>query len=195
MHTRARLLLTLGAGVCLPAACVTHDSTGPVIPDNAIVYVMSARSLEALQYHFVDTTAGQSLVLDWLTAPPKTFAGANCIGLMPRSATDTVGTFVFVSTGPNIGSLERHLGTTIDTVLGYFLPGQPLTQGTHGGYVVDSAGRLKFTWADGTPTQYFDPSADIRLSNDTILSHAELTARADSMHASWHVSWVRDICQ
>ena len=68
-------------------------------------------------------------------------------------------------------------------------------QGSHGQYVLDSAGHLKLTWADGNATQYFDPTADLELHGDTLTSRAELSAHADSVHASWSVTWVRNICR
>jgi hypothetical protein len=79
-------------------------------------------------------------------------------------------------------------------VTGYFLP--QIVQGSHGHYVVDSAGHLKLTWANGTATQYFDPTADLQLHGDTLTSLAELSALADSVHASWSVTWARTgFCQ
>jgi hypothetical protein len=193
MMKRARYVAALAAVVAAPVACLTNDSTVPVFPSNANVYVFSVRTLPLLVYAYVDTASGVNLHQRWLT--DRGFAGAACLGLVPHTAvTDTFGTFIFGYTGPNIGEVEEHNNGTIDTVLKYFAPVP--SEGTHGSYNLDTtSGRLKLSWADGTPTQYFDPSSDIRLIRDTITTHAELSAFADSIHATWRVTWAHEICQ
>ena len=197
MRARARFPLIIGMGLVMQVACVSSDLAAPTIPAGAIVYVMNAKYLPLLSYRFVDTSSAQYLVQTAVTAPDTgVFLGMNCIGLSPKAFGDTTGTFVFAKVGNNFIALREVKGkppdTTVDTIPASFLP--PTTEGTQGSYVVNSAGALTLTWTDGTPTQYFDPSATIILHGDTISSHAELSAKADSVHASWRVSWVRDLC-
>jgi hypothetical protein len=190
MASRGTLIFAAVLGLAGPAACVKYEPTGLSIPipSNARVYTMVD---SILSYHYVDSTHGSSAELWW--EPQRGFEGFNCIGLVPSSPTDTVGTFVFAFQGRNVGILRERVFLDTTFVTGFFLPSPNL--GTHGSYVLDSAGHLKLTWADGTATQYFDPTADIQLHNDTITSRAELSARADSVHASWSVSWARSTCQ
>jgi hypothetical protein len=193
MIKRARLAAVLAASLAAPVACLTSDVTGPVFPSNANVYVFSVRTLPLLVYSYVDTATGANLRQSWLT--DRGFAGAACIGLVPHAAvTDTFGTFIFGFNGPNYGEVQEINAGTTDTVVKSFAPLPD--EGTHGNYVVDTtSGQLKLSWADGAQTQYFDPKADIRLIHDTITSHAELSAIADSIHVTWRVTWARDVCQ
>ncbi len=200
MIKRARFVAVLAVAASAPAACVTNDVTGPDIPSNAIVYVFGVRTLPLLTYTYVDTSRGLSVHQRWLTDvvfPGTTvgYVGVSCIGLVPHASADTFGTFVFQNVGANVGRLQRIEGATTDTVPVSFLPG--VKQGTHGSYSLDTAsGALKLLWADGTPTQYFDPRAAIRLINDSITSRAELSAFADSQHVSWRVTWAHEsLCQ
>lgn len=193
MIKRARYALALAALAVAPAACLTNDSSVPVFPSNANVYVFSVRTLPLLVYNFTDTASGTRLRQTWLT--DRGFAGAACIGLVPHVAvTDTFGTFIFGYSGPNIGEVEESNNGTVDTVLKYFIPVP--AEGTHGTWAHDTAsGKVTLSWADGKPTQYFDPTADIRLIRDTLTTHAELSAFADSVHATWRVTWAHEICQ
>ena len=178
-------------GFAALAGCVTSHVTGPNIPDGSIVYKIAPLTI---QYHYVDVRAvnGGDYELFWL--PLAGFTGVNCLGLLPHSAVDTNGTFVFAWAGPNTGSIQRRIGTTIDTVEGKFRTSAPRgpEQGTHGTFAVDATGRLTLLWADGTPSEYFDPSAVIRLSGDTISSSFSVHLFADSLQYSWQVSWIRD---
>jgi hypothetical protein len=178
--------------VCLAAAaCKLGDSTGVTIPANALSYVMGDSTTSRLiVYHFVDTASGANIRDTWLS--DRGFGGFNCIGLLPNSPTDTTGKFLFAYVGDNVGEVEETISGTTDTVVKLFGPVQSM--GTHGTYVVDSAGHLKLTWADGAQIQYFAPTAAIRLHGDTINSHAELSLLADSVHATWNVTWIRNTC-
>lgn len=185
MPSRRTIILAACLGLTGLTACVHADLVGLsiAIPAGARVYSMVD---SILSYHFVDSTHGNSFELFWV--PKQGFEGHNCIGLVPSAATDTAGTFVFAFLGANRGVLKQRSFLDTTYVTGFFLPAGV---GSHGTYVYDSAGHLKFTWADGTPTQYFDPRADIQLHGDTIRSRAELSVLADSVHASWSVTWAR----
>jgi hypothetical protein len=177
------------SGFAALAGCVGSAMTGPSVPDGSITYRIDPSSI---QYHFTDirVASGGDLELSWL--PLLGFTGDNCVALLPRSATDTVGTFVFAYAGPNTGRIARRRGAITDTVPGYFLPAAGSDQGTHGSYAVGATGLLKLAWADGIQTQYFDPGAVLRLVNDTITATADLRFVADSVRYTWHVSWVRE---
>jgi hypothetical protein len=195
MIKRARLVAVLAATLAAPAACLTSDITNLVFPSNANVYVFGLKTLPLLVYTYVDTATGANLHQSWLTN--RGFAGAACIGLVPHAAvTDTFGTFLFGYYPPAIGQVKDSNAVTgvVDTVSKVFIPVP--AEGTRGSYAVDTtSGKVTLNWADGTPTQYFDPKADIRLIHDTITSHAELSAFADSIHVTWRVTWARDVCQ
>lgn len=193
MIKRARYVAAIAAVIATPAACVTGDNTLPVFPSNAAVYVFGVKTLPLLVYTRVDTTTGIKLHQRWLT--DRGFVGAACLGLVPHTAvTDTFGTFLFGYYPPAVGQVEEINSGVTDTALKSI---QPLTpEGTHGAYAVDTtSGHLKLVWADGTPSQYFDPSADIRLVRDTITIHAELSAFADSVHVTWRMTLAHDVCQ
>jgi len=175
------------ASLALLVACATETETLH-IPDNAIVYKIDPPSL---RYEYVDTTAGRVYLLSWL--PAYGFSGVNCIGLIPRTSVDTIGTFVFEAKGANTGRLLRTENGLQDTATAYFLPSNEAPLGTHGTYAIDSSNRLKLFWADGTPTRYFDPSADLRISGDTIRSYSDLRAFGDSLRVQWTVMWTYDI--
>ncbi|MFI5206526.1 MAG: hypothetical protein ACHQX4_00785 [Gemmatimonadales bacterium] len=187
---RARFIVAMAAAVAAPAACLSKDSSVPVFPNNANVYVFSLRA-PPLVYSLVDTATGIRLHQTWLA--DRGLVGAICIGLVPHAAvTDTFGTFIFGYYDPAIGEVEETLNGTTDTVLKTL----EVIPGRHGAYAVDTvSGRLTLAWTDGTPSQYFDPSADIRLIRDTITAHAELSAFADSEHVTWRMTLPRDICQ
>ncbi|MFI5279595.1 MAG: hypothetical protein ACHQU1_03790 [Gemmatimonadales bacterium] len=194
MTRKARFILALAAAAGAPAACLSSDSSLPVFPSNAAVYVFNDSTLPLLVYNFTDTASGANLHQHWLL--DRGFAGAACIGLVPHAAvTDTFGTFLFGYYPPAIGEVKdsNAINGVVDTLLKTFiaLP----AEGTHGTYAVDTAtGRVKLNWADGTPSQYFDPSADIRLIRDTLTTHAEISAFGDSIHVTWRVTWARGIC-
>jgi hypothetical protein len=191
MMTRSTRAFLVAACVALPAACSLGDN-GPSIPDNAIVYVFSNRTLSSFVYAYTDTASGIKLhqqVIDSLG-----YAGALCLGLSPHAAvTDTFGTFVFAYNGPNVAEVYESLNGTVDTLVKVFqIPGM----GTHGSYTLDTtSGKLALKWTDGVPSQYFDPSSDLRLLRDTLKIHAELSAFADSIHATWRMTWPHDVCQ
>jgi len=173
------------------AACHLADITRVIIPSNALTFVMGdAVTARLVVYRFVDTTSGANIRDTWLA--DRGFGGFNCIGLLPNSPTDTTGKFLFAYVGDNVGEVEETINGTTDTVIKVFGPVQNM--GTNGTYAVDALGHLKLTWADGSQVQYFDPRATIRLHGDTINSHAELSQFADSIHATWDVTWIRNIC-
>lgn len=178
--------------VCVAAAaCRLGDSTAVIIPPNALTYVMGDTvTAKLIVYRFVDTASGSNIRDVWLS--DRGFGGFNCIGLLPNTPTDTTGKFLFAYVGANVGEVAETLNGITDTVVKQFGPVQAM--GTHGTYVVDATGRLKLTWADGAQIQYFDPKATLRLRGDTINSHAELSLLADSVHATWDVTWIRNIC-
>jgi len=180
----------LAAAILAAAAC-NKDSTSPQIPfpANAIIYQMDA---SYLTYHLIDTTGGQRYELTWLRPTPTTaFVGYNCLGFVPKSAQDTTGNFYFYFAGPNIGRVERLDQGTTDTTTGYFLPPQGSDEGTHGTYATDSGNRLHLTWADGLQSRYFDPTATLRVSADTIWSDANFSYNGDSTHVQWRVAWIQ----
>jgi hypothetical protein len=78
-----------------------------------------------------------------------------------------------------------------DTTVFFFLSG---LEGTGGTYVVNAAQELTLTWSDGIPSRYFDPSAQMHFSGDTLWSIADLRSHGDSIRAQWTVAWVRDPC-
>lgn len=188
--SRFRRLLFPVAAAMLFSACLSLTD-GFEFPANAIVYKIDPA---LLSYTFVDQTVQGGFSLAWLPVEP--YIGINCIGLVPKSAQDTSGTFVFGYYGPNTGRIERRTVAGItDTTTGYFLPATAFSQGTHGTYAVDQTGRLKLFWADGTQTRYFDAGADIRLFGDTIRAVADTRSNADSIRAQWTVYWTfDDVC-
>ncbi len=181
---RSSLLLVLTA-----AACFTRDvgspPPGPPFGPDAQVYFFDATKLV---YMFTDTSRPNNYHLRWLN--DTIFVGYNCIGLTPRSPTDTVGTFQFYWSNGNTGLLERTNNNVTDTVQGLFLTG---LEGTKGTYAINSTGRVVLNWQDwnGTPTRYFDALAVIRLTGDTLRSTADLRFKADSIRSIWDASWIR----
>ena len=192
MTNRGRLFFTLAAAAIAPAACLKNDSMIPVFPSNAAVYVFNDSTMPLLVYDFVDTASGANIHQHVL--PNRGFAGAICIGLVPHAAvSDTFGTFQFGFYPPAIGEVVDSNAGTVDTLLKTFIPAQNM--GTHGSYTVDTAtGRVALTWADGRPSQYFDPTADVRLVRDTLRTHAEISAFADSIHATWRMTMTHRVC-
>jgi len=183
MHLAVRRLALPLLGAALTAACVgasAGDQTN--IPAGAIIYKIEP---QLLADEYIDSTAGQTLALTWLSS--QGFVGYNCLGFMPTTPTDTVGTFVFGRAGPNTGRLERRSNGVTDTIPGYFIDQQ--APGTHGTFVVNSSGKLTLNWADGAQNRYFAPSAVIRLYGDTVESRVDLRAKADSIRDQWHVYW------
>ena len=180
--------LAIPLGLALMVGCATTEPTGLNIPANAIVYEIAPKKLK---YDYVDTTVSSTpYTLHWLS--DSTYTGFNCIGLVPRAAPDTTGTFVFVFSGTNTGYIKRLQNGTTDTTSAFFLPPLGFDQGTHGNYALDSSGKLKLFWADGTQSRYFDPAAVIRLHNDTLTSDFSFKASGDSVQFSWQVNWVRE---
>lgn len=177
--TRIAILLALGA-------CKPLDQPVVDIPPGSDVFRLDP---SLLAYSYVDTSTGLDYRLQWLAGEP--FAGHNCIGLLPRSASDTIGTFVFVFSGANQGLLERYQSGVVDTTVGSLLFGN---EGTHGSYALSSTGTLNLIWADGTRSRFFDPSAVIRLSGDTIYSDVDLRFKGDSLRIRWAVRWRRNAC-
>ncbi len=190
MLSRGKLAFVVAA--CAAAgACKLGDITRVIIPANALSYVMGdSLTVRLIVYTFVDTASGVRL-FDTLLSD-RGFGGYNCIGLLPKTPTDTTGNFLFAYVGENVVEVKETLNGVTDTVVKRFGPVQSM--GTHGTYVLDAAGHLKLDWADGAQIQYFDPRASIRLHGDTINSHAELSQFADSVHATWDVTWVRNTC-
>ena len=192
MTKRARVILAIAVAVGAPAGCLTKDSSIPVFPSNARVYVFNDSTLPLLVYNFIDTASGANVRQHVLV--DRGFAGAICLGLIPKMAvTDTFGTFMFAYYPPAIGEVVDSNAGTIDTILKVFIPNQYM--GSKGAYAVDTAtGKVKLTWADGTPSQYFDPAADVRLIRDTLTTHAEISAFADSIHATWRMTFTHSVC-
>jgi hypothetical protein len=173
------------------AACKLGDTTGVIIPANALTFVLGdTTTAKLIVYKFVDTASGANIKDVWLS--DRGFGGFNCIGLLPTTPTDTTGNFLFAYVGENVGEVAETMNGTTDTIVKLFGPVQSM--GSHGTYVVDSAGHLKLSWADGVQIQYFAPTAAIRLHGDTINSQVELSQFADSVHASWNVTWIRNTC-
>jgi hypothetical protein len=185
--TRHRLPWALALAL---AACSTLDvqETLPVqeqIPANAFaVYVLEPSLIAYL--HTDSTTAGQGLKLRWVHVPGVSFAGYNCVALSRQSPSDTVGTFVFVARGANLGVLERTRPEGVDTIAGYFIAAG---QGSRGSWALDSQNRLRLFWNNGTPSRYFDPAAAQRISADSLIADADLREVGDSIHTIWHVVW------
>jgi hypothetical protein len=174
------LALTLGA-------CKSLDVPVVTIPEGSDVFVMEP---SLLNYHFVDSSGASRLVLDWL--PKEPYAGTNCLALLPGTPGDTTGTFVFAILGANVGRQLRDDHGVMDTTAAIFLSGH---EGTHGTYAVHSNGSLKLNWADAEPGRsFFDASASMRLSGDTIASDILTKASGDSVSAEWHVRWLRGTC-
>lgn len=164
---------------------------GPPFTDEHIIFQLKP---SMLGYFFVDTSRVGSvqlnLTLRWL--PDTSFTGFNCIGFLPRSDTDTIGDFAFYFIGPNQGLLERTSNGVTDTVVGNFLTG---LEGTRGTYAVNSANEVTLFWSDADGlARYFDPVAQLSFIGDTLRSVAEISHKADSIHASWNVTWIRDTC-
>jgi hypothetical protein len=179
----ATALVVLGLG-----ACKSLEVPSVQIPDGSIQYVFSPTSLF---YDYIDTTAGIKLHLTYL--PQQPYAGTNCIALSPNNGTDTVGSFVFAFRGANNGGVLRVDHGSIDTTTFILLTGQ---EGNHGSYVLHSNGTLNMTWADWPPhrSRFFVDSAQIRIIGDSIASDVVNEEFADSVHAIWHVRWVRGTC-
>jgi hypothetical protein len=157
------------------------------IPEGSEVFVLEPT---LLNYHFVDTSGAARLELTWL--PTEPYAGYTCLALKPTTPTDTTGSFVHAVVGQNVGRQLRNNNGFVDTTAAIFLSGQ---EGTHGTFVVNSAGVLKLNWADGGAARsFFDPSAVIRLSGDTIASDVQRSASGDSVTVEWHVRWLRGTC-
>jgi hypothetical protein len=156
------------------------------MPAGAVVYQMSPWYLT---YHYVDSTAVQPYELEWLPPSVATpWVGLNCLGFVARTPQDTTGTFVFRYSGANTGRVRHTEAGLTDTLIGYFLP--PNAQGTHGDYVVESSGLLHLTWADGTQSRYFDPTATLHFSGDTLWSDY-VRGTGSTLHVEWHVAWIR----
>ena len=191
MTKGARHAAVLAVIVAAPAACLSNDSSTPVFPSNANVYVFGLNTLPSFVYTLVDTASGINLHQVFLT--DRGFAGAVCLGLVPHVAVnDTFGTFLFGYYQPAAGEVQETLNGTTDTVLKTLL----VISATRGTWAHDTtSGRLALSWADGTPNQFFDPTADVRLIHDTITAHAELSAFADSEHVTWRMTFARGLCQ
>lgn len=178
-------LLRAAAVAVALAGCNESDPGGPNLPDWAVQFRFEPQLIE---YYYVDSSSTGFLELTWLRN--LQFNGENCLQFAARTPEDTVGSFYFVTRGPNVGWLERTAGTTTDTTTGYLLPSPPL--GTRGSYVVMSDGRLQLNWFDGTPSRYFDPQANLRFVGDTLFSDFVFRARADSIYARWRTAWLFD---
>jgi len=185
MRTVVRRFMPSLVGTALFGGCGSVDAPSVIpIPDGSFIYALAPL---ALSYEGVDSTAGNHFGFTWLSA--ETFFGSNCLAFLPRTPTDSVGTFVFAVLGQNVGRVERRDGSTvIDTVTGFFLAPQP--PGTHGSYIVDSNGNLTLNWADGARNRYFAAAASLRLTSDSVEAVADLRARGDSIRDQWHVLWL-----
>jgi len=184
MHAVVRRFVPPLLGAALVAACGSVEGPSQVtIPDGSFIYALAPL---ALTYEGVDSTAGNHFGFSWLSA--ESFFGSNCLAFLPRTPTDSIGTFVFAVVGQNIGRVERRSGSTVlDTVTGFFLA--PQAPGTHGTYIVDSNGKLTLNWANGARNRYFAVDAVLRLVSDTVESVADLRTRGDSIRDQWHVVW------
>ena len=183
------------------AACAGLDLQGSLphqqdIPASALYIYQFHPGL--LYYDFVDTSSTGGVHLRWLMANDTVpFTGYTCFGLTPRSATDTIGSLVFVARGPNTGYLSRSYVPTIggdtvtDTTFAYFLTG---LEGSRGTYVLHGSGALDLVWANGTQLRYFDSTAAISVRGDTIFSDATLKERGDSITVTWRVGWLSGPC-
>lgn len=182
------------AAALLLGACKSLDQqvTVPVltIPAGYTAYVFDPAQVS---YTFVDTSStGGDMHLAWISQPA--FVGTNCIGLSPRIGVDTTGSFVFTYSGPNVGQLARLVHGQLDSTIGYFLG----TEGSHGTYYATSTGRLNLVFADGLAGgdgRYFNGNSVIRLAGDTIASDTDIKLKGDSVHAVWHVDWLKGTCQ
>lgn len=172
----------LGSGPELPS--------GPPFGENDIIYQLQPR---LLTYYFRDTSstsAGQQdITLEWL--PDTTFAGWNCIGFVPRSATDTIGTFRFYASGANQGLMRQTSQGISDTIVGSFLTG---FEGTHGTYAITSANQLRLFWADAAAEARFFRSAAVMtfIAPDTLRSVADVRIKADSVRTIFSVTWLQN---
>lgn len=188
--------LVLACSVLAVAACKSLDDQVklPVlsIPANYTAYVFDPA---LIVYSFVDTSAsGNDTHLSWIGQP--NFAGTNCIGLSPRTGGDTSGAYVFTWSGPNIGELARVVRGQQDTTQGFLL--SPAGEPTHGTYYLTSTGHLNLVPADGPAGgdgRFFNSNSVITVSADTIFSDTDIKALGDSLHANWHVGWVKGTCQ
>jgi hypothetical protein len=182
------------AAVLVLGACKSLDQQLAVpvihIPSGYIAYVFDP---SLIAYTFVDTSAaGGDLHLAWVSQP--SFVGTNCVALSPRLGADTSGSFVFTYSGPNVGQLARLMHGQLDSTIGYFIG----TEGSHGTYYATSTGRLNLVFADGLAGgdgRYFNSNSVIRLAGDTIASDTDIKLKGDSVHAVWHVDWVKGTCQ
>ena len=172
----------LGSDVELPS--------GPPFGPNDIIYQIQPR---LISYYFRDTsmtgTVQRDITLQWL--PDTTFAGWNCIGFLPRSASDTIGTFQFYFSGANQGLLRQTSQGISDTIVGNFLTG---LEGTRGTYAVTSANQLRLFWSDAdAEARYFHPSAVLTfIAPDTLRSIAVISTKGDSVLANWSVTWLQN---
>jgi hypothetical protein len=188
--TGAVLVAVIAGGFGVLGACTEGTGPGgPVLPDSAIPFVIRP---SLITYEYTDSSGGNPYRLRWLN--DSLFVGSNCLGFIPDPAPgDTAGRFYFATSGPNYGNLERLEGGAIDTTLGYFLPAGI---GSQGRYVIYDGNRLRLTWADGgTPSRYFDPSADLRFVGDTLWSSVDLRFNADSGRVVWRVAWLQRACE
>jgi len=173
----------LAAAVLAAAACT---ETGPVIPDlPAHTQHYQFNSL-LLNYVYVDSTPGASVRLEW--SQDTTFVGFTCVQLVARVPGDTIGDFYFRISGANSGQLQREADGIIDTVDAFFLPPGG-AQGSGGTYVAHTTGIVDLNWRDGLQSRYFDPTAVIRLSGDTLFS--DVTLGFTNGVVEWHVGWIR----
>ncbi|HEY2806837.1 MAG TPA: hypothetical protein VGI92_13340 [Gemmatimonadales bacterium] len=187
-----RRSLLFAAAVLVLAACNHLDNQVSIpvinIPSGYVAYPFAPT---LMTYSFVDTSTGTNLHLNWITQ--QNFLGINCFGLSPRANGDTTGSFVFQFAGANVGQLSRLQNGQLDSTIGYFLQGN---EPTHGSYAVTSTGALKLTFADGSSDgRFLDASSVIKLVGDTIISDTDLKSNGDSVHAVWHVDWVKGVCQ
>ncbi len=185
MHLAVRRLSPPLLALALAVACNALDGPERVdIPEGASIYKLAPT---IMSYEGVDSTQGGHFAFTWLAG--ETFFGTNCLAFSPTPAASTSGSFVFFWTGENSGRVERRSsGAVLDTVQGFFMAvDEP---GTHGTYDVNASGALTLNWANGSRNRYFDPTATLRLSGDTVESVADLRARGDSIRDQWHVYWI-----
>lgn len=170
------------AAVVTAGACTETTPTGPELPPWASEFVFFHPHLS---YLYVDSSPGTDLRLEW--SGDTTYSGWNCLLFAPTTAGDSTGEFFWVIRGFNRGRMLRTQFGVEDSLDAFLLP--PSGLGTRGTFLASASGAVTLDWADGTPSRYFDPAANIRIEGDTIFSDVTLNF-ADGF-VQWRVGWLR----
>jgi hypothetical protein len=182
-----RLRPGLIAAVLAAGACTENPQETINLPAWGSSYVFF---FPHLRYFYLDTATENSVLLKWEGSVDNvhTFVGWNCLLFAPTAAGDSTGTFYFVVRGANRGRLHYELaGTLQDSLDAYLLPPSQ-SIGTTGSFVTHSSGGLLLNWANGTPSRYFDPAANLRFEGDTIFS--DVTINFESGFVTWRAGWI-----